>query len=267
MNFALLLFVLLVVCFAVWLLDRLFFRHLRQEGQPEPWWIEYPKSFLPVILAVFVLRSFLFEPFRIPSGSMIPTLLVGDFILVNKFAYGIRLPIINRKVIDVADPQRGDVMVFRYPEDTRVDYIKRIVGVPGDVVTYRDKRLTINGQDVPMREKGEYLDIDAGADFVASQRYASQTGDHAHDILVRLQQPTILLSQVRQFEFFGQCKYRHDGFECKVPADHYFMMGDNRDASSDSRYWGFVPDENIVGKAFMIWWNFGRFDRIGRAVD
>jgi len=267
MNFALLLFVLLLVCSLVWVLDRLFFQHMRGTDQPEPWWIEYPKSFLPVILAVFVLRSFLVEPFRIPSGSMIPSLLVGDFILVNKFAYGIRLPIINKKVVAIGEPEHGDVMVFRYPENPRVDYIKRVIGLPGDAVSYHDKVLKVNGKEVPTTEKGEYIDIDAGADFVPSQRFAATTGEHHHDILVRPQQPPILLSQVRQFEYVDQCRYRNDGFDCTVPEGHYFMMGDNRDASSDSRYWGFVPDQNIVGKAFLIWWNFGKFERIGHAVD
>src|SRR5471030_258889 len=148
MNFALLLFSLLVITGAVSALDAIYFRKRRVAGTKEPWWIEYPKSFFPVILIVFLLRSFLVEPFKIPSGSMIPTLLIGDFILVNKYAYGIRLPVINKKVIDISLPQRGEVMVFRYPEDPSLDYIKRVVGLPGDRIEYHDKRLTINGQAV-----------------------------------------------------------------------------------------------------------------------
>ncbi len=267
MNFALVLFLLLVFCAAVWLLDRALLRRLRAADAPEPWYIEYPKSFLPVILAVFVLRSFLVEPFRIPSGSMIPTLLVGDFILVNKYAYGIRLPVVNHKIIDIGDPQRGDVMVFRYPENTQVDYIKRVVGLPGDTVRYVDKQLSINGVPAPMEPAGEFIDVDSSAGFIASQRFRTALGEHRFDILVRPQQPSVLLGQVRRFEGHDQCRYRSDGFECTVPAGHYFMMGDNRDASSDSRYWGFVPDQNIVGKAFLVWWNFGRFDRVGQSVD
>ncbi|HWI14004.1 MAG TPA: signal peptidase I, partial [Burkholderiales bacterium] len=156
MNFALIMFLLLVFTGAVWLLDRYVLSRRRAPGVPEPWWVEYPKSFFPVILVVFLLRSFLVEPFKIPSGSMLPTLLVGDFILVNKFTYGIRLPVINKKIVDINEPQRGEVMVFRYPENPSLDYIKRVVGTPGDKVTYRDKRLTVNGVPVPKKRDGEY---------------------------------------------------------------------------------------------------------------
>src|SRR5450756_18040 len=157
MNLALLLFSLLVVTGSVSALDAIYFQKRRAAGAKEPWWIEDPKSFFPVILIVFLLRSFLVEPFKIPSGSMIPTLLVGDFILVNKFTYGIRIPVINKKIIDINEPERGDVMVFRYPDDPSVDYIKRVVGLPGDKVAYQNKRLTINGRDVPLKETGDYL--------------------------------------------------------------------------------------------------------------
>ena len=157
MNFALLLFSLLVVTGVVWMLDAVYMGKRRAAGEKEPWWIEYPKSFFPVILIVFLLRSFLVEPFKIPSGSMIQTLLVGDFILVNKFTYGIRLPVINRKIIDINEPQRGDVMVFRYPEDPSVDYIKRVVGLPGDKVVYQHKRLTLNGKEVTLKDAGDFL--------------------------------------------------------------------------------------------------------------
>src|SRR5512140_2044326 len=150
MNFALIMFLLLVATGAIWLLDHFVFRRWRAPGAAEPWWVEYPKSFFPVILVVFLLRSFLVEPFKIPSGSMIPTLMVGDFILVNKFTYGIRVPVLNTKVIPMNTPQRGEVMVFRYPENPSLDYIKRVVGIPGDTVAYLDKQLTINGQKVPV---------------------------------------------------------------------------------------------------------------------
>ncbi|HRL00505.1 MAG TPA: signal peptidase I, partial [Trichococcus flocculiformis] len=157
MNFALILFVLLVVTGVLYAVDVAKFRKLRAKDAKEPLWVEWGASFFPVILIVFVLRSFLFEPFKIPSGSMIPTLLVGDFILVNKFTYGIRLPVINKKVIDINSPQRGDVMVFRYPEDPSLDYIKRVVGLPGDTVAYQNKKLIINGQPVPTQKAGDYL--------------------------------------------------------------------------------------------------------------
>ena len=157
MNFALLLFSLLLLTGIVSAMDAVYFCKRRAAGAKEPWWIEYPKSFFPVILIVFLLRSFLVEPFKIPSGSMIPTLLVGDFILVNKYAYGIRLPVINKKIIDINEPERGDVIVFRYPDDPSVDYIKRVVGLPGDKVAYQNKRLIINGREVPLKEAGDYL--------------------------------------------------------------------------------------------------------------
>src|SRR5437660_12451474 len=157
MNFALILFVLLVITGAFALADAVYFSKQRRKDDKEPWWIEYPKSFFPVILIVFLLRSFLVEPFKIPSSSMVPTLLVGDFILVNKFTYGIRLPVANKKIVELGSPKRGDVMVFRYPEDPSLDYIKRVVGLPGDRLEYRNKRLTINGQLVPARQVDDYL--------------------------------------------------------------------------------------------------------------
>jgi signal peptidase I len=258
-NFALILFVLLVVTGAVALADRLLFARRRSPGAKEPWWIEYPKSFFPVILIVFVLRSFLVEPFRIPSGSMIPTLLVGDFILVNKFAYGIRLPILNRKVIEIGTPQRGDVMVFRYPEDPSLDYIKRVVGLPGDRVSYVNKRLSVNGVELPLKGAGEYLHKDR---MNYSRLYLERTGDHEHAILVEDDAPGSI-PFVKQFPFRENCSYNNNGMSCTVPSGHYFLMGDNRDNSSDSRVWGFVPDANIVGKAFFIWFNFSEPSRFG----
>ena len=267
MNFALIMLLLLVFTGGFWLLDKLVLRKRRGEGEPMPWWIEYPVSFFPVILVVFMLRSFLVEPFKIPSGSMIPTLLVGDYILVNKFTYGIRLPVANRKLVQMNDPKRGDVMVFRFPENPSLDYIKRVVGVPGDVVEYRNKRLTVNSQLVDVETEPDYSYLESGGlNFITTKRYREKLGDAGHSTIVNLDAPSVQLAGVHSFPHRENCEYNEDGFRCKVPAGHYFMMGDNRDSSSDSRYWGFVPDENIVGKAFLIWWNFGQFGRIGTPI-
>ena len=266
MNFALVMFLLLVFTGAIWLLDHLVLRKRREQELPEPWWIEYPKSFFPVILIVFLLRSFLVEPFKIPSGSMLPTMLVGDFILVNKFTYGIRLPIVNIKLADINRPERGEVMVFRYPENPSLDYIKRVVGLPGDKIEYRNKRLRINGEEVRLAPDGEYNYVETGLNFVAARRFMEKLGGHPHAILVQPEVPSVQLGGVRVFPFRDNCAYNDAGFSCTVPQGHYFLMGDNRDSSSDSRYWGFVPDANIVGKAFLIWWNFDNFKRIGQSI-
>jgi len=267
MNFALIMLVLLVVTGGIWLLDKFVFRAKRSADAKEPWWIEYPKSFFPVILVVFLLRSFLVEPFKIPSGSMIPTLLVGDFILVNKFTYGLRLPVINTKVIELSSPQRGEVMVFRFPENPSLDYIKRVVGVPGDHVVYRNKRLTVNGKPVEVESESDFSYLEGGLNYISAKRFREQLGVHQHSIIINADSPPVQLAGVRPFPYRENCEYNDEGFACKVPAGHYFMMGDNRDSSSDSRYWGFVPDANIVGKAFLIWWNFGEFGRIGTRIN
>jgi signal peptidase I len=226
----------------------------------QPWWLEYSASFFPVILLVFVLRSFIVEPFKIPSGSMVPTLLVGDFILVNKFDYGIRLPVVNTKILGIHEPQRGDVMVFRYQKDESVDYIKRVIGLPGDVVAYQDKRLTINGQPVPETQLPDFFDQDAVA---YSKQFEETLGTRHNAILNNPAVPPYVIG-ADDYPFRDNCNYNSRGVVCKVPPGHYFVMGDNRDNSADSRYWGFVPDQNIIGRAFFIWMNFSDLKRIGR---
>ena len=293
-NFSLLLFVLTLSTFGYWLAERLHFlpqrvaaasaletqdvqrrAELHRQGitqvdgnvyaarervLAQPWWLDWTAGLFPVILAVFLLRSFLFEPFKIPSGSMIPTLAIGDLILVNKYHYGVRLPVINKKIIENNDPKRGDVMVFRYPVDPGVDYIKRVIGVPGDEVAYLNKRLSINGQAVPTEPLPEFYNED-------SLRYAQQAsekiGDVEHRFLTDTQRPGFVIPMQDFVAFRDNCRYNAEGVVCKVPPGHYFMMGDNRDNSQDSRYWGFVPDANIVGKAFFVWMNFGNLKRIG----
>ncbi|MCA0177936.1 MAG: signal peptidase I [Proteobacteria bacterium] len=292
-NFSLVLLILSAVTFVYWLAERFKFRPEREaaaatlEAQDaerrarlakdgiakvdgdiaeakerllmQPWWLDWTAGLFPVIVVVFVLRSFLFEPFKIPSGSMIPTLEVGDLILVNKFSYGIRLPVINQKVVPVGDPQRGDVVVFRYPVDTRIDYIKRVVGLPGDEVSYLNQQLRINGELVPTTPLGDDYDEEAMR-YMA--RFSETLGTNEHRIQ-RFPTPLPFLGGTRNFPYKDQCRHSPEGVVCKVPAGHYFMMGDNRDNSEDSRYWGFVPDQNLVGRAFFVWMNFGKLSRIG----
>ncbi len=292
-NFALLLFLAVVVSGIYWVAERLYFlpqrrraadtlatsyaqrqtelermgvkpdvNHLEPAQQKllmQPWWLDWTAGLFPVILVVFVLRSFLFEPFKIPSGSMIPTLHVGDLILVNKFHYGVRLPVLNTKIIANHEPQRGDVMVFRYPPQPSLDYIKRVVGVPGDEVAYLNKRLTVNGQPVPKAVQPEFFDADS---MRYAQQFEEQLGGKTYRTLNDPERPAFIPG-ASDFAFKDQCRYNAEGVVCKVPAGHYFMLGDNRDNSLDSRYWGFVPEANIVGKAFFVWMNFGNFKRIG----
>lgn len=225
----------------------------------QPWWLDWTAGLFPVIASVFFLRSFIVEPFKIPSGSMIPTLLVGDLILVNKFHYGLRLPVLNTKITEGEKPQRGDVMVFRYPPKPSLDYIKRVVGVPGDTVAYLNKRLTINGQAVPTDSVPEFFDEDAMRYF---KQYEEKFGTQSHRVLNDEQRPAFVPG-ADKFPGSEGCNYTIEGVTCKVPEGHYFMMGDNRDNSMDSRYWGFVPEKNIVGKAFFVWMNFGNLKRVG----
>ena len=294
-NFALLLFIATVVTGLYWLAERFYFLPQRRKAAValeqstaerrkalqdkgisrvdgdgdtskaqatllmQPWWLDWTAGLFPVILVVFVLRSFLFEPFKIPSGSMIPTLLVGDLILVNKFTYGIRLPVVNTKITEGNAPQRGDVMVFRYPPQPSVDYIKRVVGVPGDEVAYLNKRLTINGKEVPTTAQPDFFDESTMRYF---KQFEETLGAQPHRVLNNPEAPAFVQG-ASNFPYRDNCRYSVEGVVCKVPQGHYFMMGDNRDNSLDSRYWGFVPDQNIVGKAFFVWMNFGNLRRIG----
>lgn len=225
----------------------------------QPWWLDWTAGLFPVILVVFVLRSFLFEPFKIPSGSMIPTLHVGDLILVNKFHYGVRLPVINTKIMPNNDPQRGDVMVFRYPPQPSLDYIKRVVAVPGDQVAYLNKQLFINGVAVDKVPLPDFYDVSS---MRYSTQFAESLGGKNYNTLNDHDRPAFIPGTT-PFPYHDQCRYSIEGVECLVPQGHYFVLGDNRDNSLDSRYWGFVPEANIVGKAFFVWMNFGNLSRIG----
>ncbi len=225
----------------------------------QPWWLDWTAGLFPVILVVFLLRSFLFEPFKIPSASMVPTLLVGDLILVNKFTYGIRLPVINTKMTQGTPLARGDVVVFRYPPKPSLDYIKRVVGLPGDEVAYLNKQLTVNGQPVAKTALQPFFDEDS---MVYATQFEEKLGDRPHRLLNNEKVPAFVQA-TEDFPYKQNCRYSVEGVVCKVPEGHYFMMGDNRDNSLDSRYWGFVPDQNIVGKAFFVWMNFGDLGRIG----
>jgi signal peptidase I len=199
--------------------------------------VEYCKSFFPVILAVLLLRSFLVEPFRIPSNSMMPTLLTGDFILVNKYAYGIRLPVLNNKVVEMGEPERGDVVVFRYPKDPSVDYIKRVVGLPGDRVGYYNKIIYINSEPVGQVPAGVYIGVGSGISMSGASERQEQLGEVLHDILVMPRTPGL------------------EG-EYVVGEDEYFVMGDNRDNSNDSRYWGFITRDDVIGKPLFVYWSY-----------
>jgi signal peptidase I len=294
-NFALLLFLATVVTGVYWLAERLYFLPQRKRAAEQlqvsvaqrrselssqglrtdevdldkarnslllqPWWLDWTAGLFPVIVVVFVLRSFLFEPFKIPSGSMIPTLMINDLILVNKFHYGVRLPVLNTKIFDNQSPERGDVMVFRYPPKPSLDYIKRVVGLPGDEVAYLNKKLSVNGKPLDKTALPEFFDEDA-LRYTKQYQEVAADGQRKYRILNEDDRPSFVQA-TEDFPFRENCRYSSEGVVCKVPPGHYFMMGDNRDNSLDSRFWGFVPEKNIVGKAFFVWMNFGNLKRIG----
>jgi len=275
-DFSLILFIALVVTGIIVLLDRFILAPRRRlttvsseniGGNTEqnetysdrnmPLYVEYAKAFFPVILLVFTLRSFVIEPFRIPSGSMYPTLNIGDFILVNKFHYGIRLPVINTKIIGISNPERGEVMVFKYPHDPKINFIKRVIGIPGDVISYENKKLFINNKPVSFEYEGTYMLPRDNGSRTETDQYAEMLSGNSHFVI---NDPGVISRGTR-------------GREIRVPEGNYFVMGDNRDHSNDSRFWGFVPEENIVGRAFFIWFSWDsvngggvNFKRIGNSI-
>jgi len=264
MDFALVLAIAVSVTGLIWLLDlvwrkiiRNFFVVKSDGGIKTGYWVvEYARAFFPVLLIVFALRSFVVEPFRIPSGSMLPTLQIGDFILVNKFKYGIRLPIVDEKILEVGTPEHGDVMVFKYPQDRAVNFIKRVVGLPGDTVTYADKKLYVNGNEVAQDVTGTYIiETNAARRNETTRLNESFRSGETHSILI------------------DENRWASN-MEFMVPEGHYFVMGDNRDYSNDSRFWGFVPEENLIGKAFFIWFSWDstggngvNWSRIAAAIE
>lgn len=251
MNFALLLVVLSAISGIIYLFDVLFWARKRSSEQKPGKIIEYSRSFFPVFFLVLILRSFLIEPFRIPSGSLEPTLLVGDFLAVNKFAYGFRLPVWEKKIIPIANPKTGEIAVFRWPPDPSYDYIKRVIGVPGDKISYHNKVLTINGKEMKQTFL-EYTTDESSGKAVA--KYQENLNGIIHDIYIR---PEVAA----------------EDFDIEVPEGQYFMMGDNRDDSADSRFWGFMADKYLRGKAFIVWMSWDgntdrvRWSRIGRFIN
>lgn len=305
LDFSLVLLVLSVATGAVWAIDHFLFRKQRESAAAaakpapialaEPGTVDYARSFFPVAFIVLVVRAFIFEPFRIPSDSMMPTLLDGDFIVVNKYAYGLRWPVLNEKFIDIGTPQRGDVVVFRYPRNPSMNYIKRLVGLPGDRVEVRDDQLIVNGEVIPAVETGRFTD----GCYINMRLSIEKLGQHSHQV-ISCHSP---VGPVRAYQYGGsleglpacdrrQMAQRNEELICSelppgnwrdrsdyvfdkvVPAGHYLMIGDNRDNSEDSRFWGFVPEANLVGKATRIWFNFDmqrsrviNLERIGQGIE
>lgn len=292
LDFSLVLVLIITVAGVVWIVDKLVARPLRARAAQArgfsladielPTTVDYAHSFLPVFLLVLAIRSFIFEPFRIPSDSMMPTLHDGDFIAVNKFAYGLRLPVLNTVVVPTGSPQRGDVVVFRYPPDPSQNYIKRLVGLPGDRVAVKDDQLIINGTPVALQSDGRYND----GCYLDMRLSTEQLGAHRHQTLACRTPGSLAAAPIpscnRDIGRSYQCGESSDPMlgdsndfaEVVVPEGHYLMIGDNRDNSADGRVWGFVPDANIIGRASRIWfnWDLGRtggpqWGRIGRAIE
>jgi signal peptidase I len=268
-DFATVLLFFSVVGGIVLLLDKLIWAKHRVALQPKPHYVHYAREFFPVVLGVWVLRSFLFEAYQIPSSSMRPDLIVGDFILVNKFTYGIRMPITNKVIIPVSTVKRGDIMVFEDPATANRDLIKRVIGLPGDTISYRGRRLTINGVKLDYITDGSYdynEPTPNGPVVIHTNRLLENLTGVVHPIITMNQFPPLFEDRVLDFPNKDNCSYSESGFDCKVPVGSYFMMGDNRDNSFDSRYWGFVSEDAILGKAIYVWMNFRDFSRIGTEI-
>ena len=256
-DFALALVLMTGAFGVIWLIDGVGFRRRRIERAvadgkrpEEPMLVDYARSFFPVILAVLLFRTFLIEPFRIPSGSMMPTLLVGDFVLVNKFAYGLRLPVTDTKIVGIGEPHRGDIAVFKYPPNPKEDYIKRIIGLPGDTISVHDEQVFVNGKPLPQSYLGPITDTDPESVRTAKAggiEHAEHIGNMTHRIII-----------LPPFDRAPQTEGTWT-----VPKGYYFAMGDNRDNSSDSRFWGVVPEADLRGKAFLIWFSLADLKRVG----
>lgn len=252
-DFPFILTMLVIVTGLIALADIVIFSKKRAEGAKMPYAIEFARSFFPALLLVWIIRSFIIQPYRVPTGSLEPTVLPGDFIAVKQFSYGLRLPVVNQKIVDINNPKRGDIALFYYPVDTSKLFVKRVIGLPGDHIVYKDKTLTINGQTMPQQYIGKAVNIE---EFGTSE----------------VDQKTEDLNGIKHSIFVKPYNVDPVDIDVVVPAGHYFMMGDNRDDSDDSRSWGFVPDRNLIGKAFGIWMSWDsmnnkiRWDRIGKAV-
>jgi len=243
MIFAAILMAATFITGLVWLVDETLLSNGKYKNNKI---IDGIKGFFPVLLAVFLIRSFVVEPFKIPSGSMMPTLIAGDFIAVNKFSYGLRLPVFNKKILSLSLPERGDVFVFHYPKDPSIDYIKRVIGLPGDQIQYENKSLFINGVEAKQEWVGDYNYLIRDSQPMKAKEISESLGSVDHAILIH--------------------EIPDENYRFTVPLGHYLAMGDNRDNSSDSRVWGFVPEEYLVGKAFMIWLNLDQFSRMGNWI-
>lgn len=268
-DFATVLMIFSVVGGLILLLDKLFCAKKRSVDMPKPHYVHYAREFFPVVLGVWILRAFLFEAYQIPSSSMRPDLIVGDFILVNKFDYGIRMPVTNNVLIPIHSVSRGDVVVLEDQTTPNRDLIKRVVGLPGDKIVYSNKALTINGEKLDYTPDGSYDYNEAtpsGDMMIHTSRYLENLTGDVHPIITMGQFPPVFEDKVLDFPHKENCSYNDAGFTCTVPEGSYFMMGDNRDNSSDSRYWGFVPENAILGRAIYVWMNFRDLSRVGTKI-